>query len=86
MTPANQLTALPASAARVLLKCSSCALNKLCLPTGLDESDIGRLDTIIGRRRRVERGENLFSMDQPFKTLYAIPCARRCKARWCASA
>ena len=52
--------------------CASCALHKLCLPTGLDESDTGRLDKIIGRRRRVERGENLFSMEQPFRNLYAI--------------
>lgn len=66
------ITYLPAASSRVEAKCSSCALNKLCLPTGLDESGTGRLDKIIGRRRRLERGDKLFSMDDAFQNLYAI--------------
>lgn len=72
MKPAIYLSPIPASSARTQVKCCSCAMNKLCLPTGLDESDTLRLDKIIVRRRRVDRGESLFSMDAPFKTLYAI--------------
>lgn len=67
-----KINSLPVSSGRTEIKCSSCAMNKLCLPTGLDESDTGRLDKIIGRRRRVERGDTLFSMDQPFRSLYAV--------------
>lgn len=72
MLQAIHIAPSSAPASRVQVKCSSCALNKLCLPTGLDEAATGRLDKIIGRRRRIERGETLFSMDQPFKNLYAI--------------
>ncbi|MBJ7310459.1 fumarate/nitrate reduction transcriptional regulator Fnr [Rugamonas sp. CCM 8940] len=53
-------------------KCAVCSFKKLCLPLGLDEADVGRLDKIIGRRRRVSRDENLYRMDQPFTSLYAV--------------
>ncbi len=66
-----KINSVPVSTGREI-KCASCAMNKLCLPTGLDEADTGRLDKIIGRRRRVERGDTLFSMDQPFRSLYAV--------------
>ena len=39
---------------------------------GLDDSDILRLDEVIGRRRRVARDERLYQMDEPFRNLYAI--------------
>ena len=52
--------------------CSSCSLHKLCLPTGLEDSDMQRLDQIIGRRRRVQRDGNLYRMNDPFTKLYAI--------------
>jgi len=52
--------------------CASCNLHQLCLPTGLEEADMGRLDAIIGRRRRIARDGNLYRMDDPFSKLYAI--------------
>jgi CRP/FNR family transcriptional regulator len=52
--------------------CSTCSLHQLCLPTGLGESDMHRLDRIIVRRRRVARGDSLYCMDDPFTHLYAI--------------
>lgn len=72
MKPAIYLAPVPAASGRVQIKCCSCAMNTLCLPTSLDESDTRQLDKIIMRRRRVDRGESLFSMDMPFKNLYAI--------------
>ncbi|MGZ3158028.1 MAG: fumarate/nitrate reduction transcriptional regulator Fnr [Burkholderiaceae bacterium] len=65
-TPAQQAPAATQN------KCSSCSLKKLCLPMGLDEAGISRLDEIIGRRRRVQRGESLYKMGDPFKNIYAI--------------
>lgn len=59
------VTALKAS-------CGACSMHQLCLPMGLGDADIVRLDQIIGRRRRVLRGENLYRMHDPFKNLYAI--------------
>ncbi|HEU4843682.1 MAG TPA: fumarate/nitrate reduction transcriptional regulator Fnr [Burkholderiaceae bacterium] len=53
-------------------KCAVCSFKKLCLPVGLDESAVSRLDKIIGRRRRIARDEHLYRMDQPFSSLYAV--------------
>ncbi|WP_034292720.1 fumarate/nitrate reduction transcriptional regulator Fnr [Herbaspirillum sp. RV1423] len=52
--------------------CSACSLHQLCLPMGLDESDMVRLDQIIGRRRRIKRDQTLYRMDDSFDMLYAI--------------
>lgn len=47
-------------------------MHQLCLPMGLDEGDMERLDQVIGRRRRVARDERLYQIGQPFRNLYAI--------------
>lgn len=52
--------------------CSACSMHQLCLPMGLDEGDMGRLDKIIGQRRRLEKDERLYKMDEPFRNLFAI--------------
>jgi CRP/FNR family transcriptional regulator len=66
-----QLSPLSTLSGRSQVKCGTCALNKLCLPMGLDEAGTVQLDKII-KRRRVDRDENLFRMDEPFKNLYAV--------------
>ena len=52
--------------------CSACSMHQLCLPMGLEDADIDRLDKIIGRRRRLERDERLYQMGEPFRNLYAV--------------
>lgn len=52
--------------------CSACSMHQLCLPMGLDEADISRLDQVIGRSRRIARDERLYQMGEPFHNLYAI--------------
>lgn len=52
--------------------CAGCSMHRLCLPMGLNDSDTGRLDQIIGRRRRIARDESLYRMEDPFRNLYAI--------------
>lgn len=52
--------------------CAGCSMHQLCLPMGLENDDISRLDNIIGKRRRVLRDERLYQMDEPFRNLYAI--------------
>jgi CRP/FNR family transcriptional regulator len=47
-------------------------MHQLCLPMGLNDTDINRLDQIIGRRRRISRDESLYRMEDPFRNLYAI--------------
>jgi CRP/FNR family transcriptional regulator len=64
-TPQFNVSALKAS-------CAVCSMHQLCLPMGLDDTDILRLDEVIGRRRRVVRDERLYQMGEPFRNLYAI--------------
>jgi CRP/FNR family transcriptional regulator len=52
--------------------CAGCSMHQLCLPMGLDEGELNRLDQIIGQRRRIARDERLYQMDEPFRNLYAI--------------
>lgn len=52
--------------------CAACSMHQLCLPMGLDQADMLRLDQIIGRRRRVKRDQSLYRMGDDFNTLYAI--------------
>jgi len=68
ITPANATK----SCAPVAAKCSLCSFNRLCLPQGLAEDDIARLDQIIARRRRVSRDEPLYQTGDNFHSLYAV--------------
>ena len=52
--------------------CQKCSLIKLCLPMGLEEGDFNKLDSIIQRRRGVEKGEFLYRIGEPFSSVYAI--------------
>ena len=64
---------IPGATIEVLkASCASCSMHQLCLPMGLDNSDMERLDQIIGRRRKVARGNTLFRIGDPFQNLYAV--------------
>ncbi len=52
--------------------CASCNLRELCLPVGLDEADINRLDGLVASRRTVARGQALFRNGERFQSLYAV--------------
>jgi len=52
--------------------CQKCSLFQLCMPMGLNDNDLEKLDRIIKRRRPVEKGEYLFRMGDPFHSVYAI--------------
>jgi len=64
------ITSINVSALRS--SCSTCSMHQLCLPMGLGESDMHRLDQIIGRRRKVAKDHSLYRMEDPFTNLYAI--------------
>ncbi|MES2300166.1 MAG: fumarate/nitrate reduction transcriptional regulator Fnr [Pseudomonadota bacterium] len=72
MSATISIQAVAAAATSEASKCSACSLKNLCLPVGLDDADMVRLDTVIARRRRVARDENLYRMDEPFTKLYAV--------------
>ena len=61
-----------AAAPRFEVKCSGCNLRELCLPKGLDEADLHRLESIVYTRRPVKRGESLFDAGDEFQSVYSV--------------
>ncbi len=56
----------------IKVACSKCNLRELCLPVGLTPSEVDRLDAIIGKRRKVKRGNPVFRNGEAFASLYAV--------------
>lgn len=52
--------------------CSNCNLRELCMPVGLSDAELTRVDELIGARRRIKRGEVLFRNGEKFNALFAI--------------
>lgn len=52
--------------------CSNCNLRELCMPMGLDDEQMERIDEIVATRRKVKRGGLLFRNGEEFTSLYAI--------------
>jgi CRP/FNR family transcriptional regulator, anaerobic regulatory protein len=52
--------------------CSTCNLRELCLPVGMSNEQLTRLDTMISTRRTVPRGEMLFRAGDEFQSLFAV--------------
>jgi CRP/FNR family transcriptional regulator len=52
--------------------CSNCNLRELCMPIGIEPSDLKRLDEVVATRRQVKQGKILFSNGDAFTSLYAI--------------
>ena len=47
-------------------------MRQLCLPSGLCDADLQRIEKIVYVRRRIKRGETLFNAGEPFNSVYAI--------------
>ena len=56
----------------IKVACSNCNLRELCMPMGLSDGDLGKLDELVTLRRRIKRGSALFSNGDKFSALYAI--------------
>ncbi len=52
--------------------CSSFHLCDLCLPCGMTDSDVERLDGLMFGRRKVKAGQTLFDEGDPFQFIYAV--------------
>jgi CRP/FNR family transcriptional regulator len=62
----------PVTLGALKASCAACSMHQLCLPMGLEDADIDRLDKIIGRRRRLAKDEALYRAGEPFRNLYAV--------------
>ena len=49
--------------------CSSCNLRELCLPVGMSNEQLDRLDAIVATRRTLARGDALFRAGEAFTSL-----------------
>jgi CRP/FNR family transcriptional regulator len=52
--------------------CTNCNMREMCLPGGMRAEDLPRLENIVYARRRVKRGESLFSAGDEFTAVYSI--------------
>ena len=52
--------------------CSQCNLRELCLPYGLSEAEVAKLDNLVAARRKIKRGNPLYRAGERFEALYAI--------------
>lgn len=52
--------------------CSSCSVRQLCLPVGLNTSDVERLATLIPQRIKVKKNAPLYHAGDPLYALYAV--------------
>ena len=56
----------------IKVTCSNCNLRELCMPLGLNDQQLHRIDEIVATRRKVKRGTTLFRNGETFTSLYAI--------------
>ena len=56
----------------IQVACSNCNLRELCMPMGLNDADMKRLDDLVATRRKIKRGAALFRNGETFNALYAI--------------
>ncbi len=68
--PINAGTGLHPNAIKVA--CSNCNLRELCMPLGLSQTEIDRIDDVVASRRKIKRGATLFRNGEKFTSLYAI--------------
>jgi CRP/FNR family transcriptional regulator, anaerobic regulatory protein len=69
---ADDHNVIPIQAAALKVACSGCNLRELCLPVGLSDADMERLDGLVTSRKSVARGQALFHCGDPFRSLYAV--------------
>jgi len=66
-------TATPVISIRDLkAHCSSCSMRELCLPLGLNAEDLQQIDSLIGSRVKLKKGDALYRAGDAFQSLYAI--------------
>ncbi len=52
--------------------CAACGLRQLCLPVGIDGTDLERLNSLIRDKRLFMRGKALFHQGDAFHSLYVV--------------
>jgi len=63
---------IPINVKQLRTACSACSLHELCLPAGLGQDELERLDKIIKLKRPLKRGEYLYRSGGELQSLYAV--------------
>jgi CRP/FNR family transcriptional regulator len=62
----------PVSLDRLRTACSTCGLRELCLPVGLSDEELDRLDSLIYLRKSIKKGTSVYRAGDRFDALYAV--------------
>jgi CRP/FNR family transcriptional regulator, anaerobic regulatory protein len=62
----------PLSLERLRTACSTCGLKELCLPVGLSQPEMDRLDDLIHLRRTTKKGQSIYRAGDRFDAIYAV--------------
>jgi len=57
---------------KLRVACSTCGLKEVCLPVGLSNDELGKLDSLVALRRAFRKGSNIYRAGDPFDALYAV--------------
>ncbi len=52
--------------------CGHCTIRELCLPAGLSDEEVHLLDQHMNHRQAVPKGEYLYRVGDPFRSLFAV--------------
>ena len=58
--------------AELKAQCLHCDMNAVCHPPSLNVQELESLDQWFPTRRRLQRGETLFELGEPFNAIYAV--------------
>src|SRR5690348_11207646 len=72
VTPVRLMHEAANSPTTLRTHCSSCHLRDLCLPCGMAEPDVERLDGLMFARRRIAAGQTLYREGDKFQFIYAV--------------
>ena len=62
----------PVNPLSIKVACSNCNLRELCMPMGLKEDELDKIDEVVATRRKVKRGARLYGNGEKFTALFAI--------------
>jgi CRP/FNR family transcriptional regulator len=57
---------------KIKISCSSCSLSELCLPRGMGQGALEKLEAIVKRSSPLQKGEVLFRAGDKFRGIYAV--------------
>lgn len=60
------------SVAKFRTTCSACNLRELCLPCGLSNPEMDKVDELVYTRKKIKRGDSLYRSGDEFSALYAV--------------